>query len=472
VRAAGAARARGLLKNRRFVRLWIAQIISNLGDWAYLIAVEIGFAATLDSHQLVRVMALFLGVEGLTSAVVGLTIAGPIVDRYPRRTVMIVADLVRCLAVATLVLTSNPTWIHVVAVAATLGAFRSMFHPAMMATVPDIVDGDSIVVANGFLTSTFHLAIMIGPALGAGLVTLMGTTGAFALNSASFALSALLLLGLRLPGRARDPDDRFTPLADLREGATYLVRSKLARGIAIVMATVLMLLAGQGAFQIALVKEVLAPGGDKSAWAAILGGMTAAFGVGMVAGSLLAPWLSSRIRGWTLLVGALLVVTVAFVVVSHTSLVPVAIIAWACNGLAGGCVNVTYETMLQVGTPERFRGRVFATVESGSDGAYVVGAAIVAAIGASVSPSSALFVIGVCFLAVAGLAAVVIPRNAPMALPDGARSAAAKHAHEAQPGSAAADRPAPQPVAAAEPVSTPEPARPAGRASAAERLPD
>jgi MFS family permease len=415
-----------LLKNRRFVRLWIAQIISNLGDWAYLIAVEIGFAATLDSHQLVRAMALFLGVEGLTSAVVGLTISGPVVDRYPRRTVMIVADLMRCLAVGTLVLAHNPTWIHVVAVAATLGAFRSMFHPAMMATVPDIVDGESIVVANGWLTSTFHLAIMFGPALGAGLVRLMGTTGAFALNAATFAVSALLLLGLRLPARARDPGDRFTPLADLREGAAYLIRSKLARGIAIVMASVLMLLAGQGAFQIALVKEVLAPGGDAGQWAAILGGMTAAFGVGMVAGSLLAPWLSGRIRGWTLLVGALLVVTAAFVVVSRTSLVSVAIVAWACNGLAGGCVNVTYETMLQVGTPERFRGRVFATVESGSDGAYVVGAAIVAAIGASVRPSSALLVIAVCFLGVAGLTAVVIPRDAPMALrsdADGGRDA-------------------------------------------------
>jgi hypothetical protein len=254
----------------------------------------------------------------------------------------------------------------------------------------------------------------------------MGTTGAFALNAATFAVSALLLLGLRLPARARDPGDRFTPLADLREGAAYLIRSKLARGIAIVMASVLMLLAGQGAFQIALVKEVLAPGGDAGQWAAILGGMTAAFGVGMVAGSLLAPWLSGRIRGWTLLVGALLVVTAAFVVVSRTSLVSVAIVAWACNGLAGGCVNVTYETMLQVGTPERFRGRVFATVESGSDGAYVVGAAIVAAIGASVRPSSALLVIAVCFLGVAGLTAVVIPRDAPMALrsdADGGRDA-------------------------------------------------
>jgi MFS family permease len=422
LRSGGGARARALLRNRRFRRLWIAQIISNLGDWAYLLAVLIGFTATLAPHQLVRATAVFLGVEGLTSAAVGLTIAGPIVDRFPRRTVMIVADLVRCVAVATLVLAGSPTLLHVVAVAATLGAFRSLFHPAMMATLPDLVDGESIVVANGFMTSTFHLAIMVGPALGAGLVAAVGTTGAFALNAASFAVSALLLIGLRLPARSREGAGRFTPFADLREGAAYLIRTPLARGIAIVMASVLLLLAGQGAFQVALVRDVLAPAGDETARAAILGGMTAVFGIGMVVGSVVTPWLSGRFAGRTLLVGALLVVTVSFVVVSQTALVPVVLLAWACNGLAGGCVNVTYETMLQVGTPERLRGRVFATVESGSDGAYVVGAALVAALGAGVAPSAALFAIGACFLLVAVVAVFVIPRDVRMSVSEAAGS--------------------------------------------------
>ena len=421
VRSGGGARARALLRNRRFRRLWMAQIISNLGDWAYLLAVEIGFTSTLGPEQLVRAMAVFLGVEGLTSAVVGLTIAGPIVDRFPRRTVMIVADLVRCIAVATLVLTGSPTLFHVVVVAATLGAFRSLFHPAMMATLPDLVDGGSIVVANGFMTSTFHLAIMVGPALGAGLVAVAGTTGAFALNAASFGVSALLLLGLRLPARPRQAG-RFSPLVDLREGAAYLIRTPLARGIAIVMGSVLLLLAGQGVFQVALVKDVLAPGGDAAARAAILGGMTAMFGIGMVVGSVVTPWLSGRFSGRTLLVGALLVVTASCVVVSQTALVPVVLFAWACNGLAGGCVNVTYETMLQVGTPERLRGRVFATVESGSDGAYVVGAALVAALGAGLAPSTALLAIGGCFLAVAVVAALVIPRDARMSVSEPAGS--------------------------------------------------
>jgi MFS family permease len=406
-----------LLRNGRFLRLWLAQIVSNLGDWAYVLAVEIGFAASLAPDALVRATATFLGVEGLTSAVVGLTIAGPIVDRFPRRAVMVTADIARGLAVATLLLVHDPSLLHIVGVAATLGAFRSVFHPAMMASVPELVDGDSIVVANGLLTSTFHLAIMIGPAIGAALAVAVGPKGAFALNAATFAVSAALLLGLRIPSEpvAREP---FSPLADLREGAGYILRSRLARGIAVVMGLVLLLLAGQGPFQVALVRQVLAPTGDQSTWAIILGSMTTALGVGMVVGSIVTPWLSRRFAGRALLVGALATVAATFFVVSQTTLVPVVLAVWFCNGLAGGCVNVTYETMLQVGTPARFRGRVFATVESGSDGAYVLGAAIVAWLGASAPPDTAFLVVGVCFLAVALIAFGAVPADASMSLPE------------------------------------------------------
>lgn len=417
-RSSRRARSRGLLRNGRFLRLWMAQIVSNLGDWAYVLAVEISFASTLEANDLVRATAIFLGVEGLTSALVGLTIAGPIVDRFPRRAVMVIADIARCAAVATLIVVHDPSWLHVVGVAATLGAFRSVFHPAMMASVPELVDGESIVVANGLLTSTFHLAIMVGPALGAALVAAVGPSGAFVLNAGSFAVSALLLIGLRIPSEPSMSRERFSPLADLREGARYIARTKLARGIALVMGLVLLLLAGQGPFQVALVSQVLAPIGGRATWAVILGAMTTALGVGMVIGSAVTPLLSRRFAARTLLVGALVVVAVSFMLVSRTTVVPIILIAWLWNGLAGGCVNVTYETLLQVGTPSRFRGRVFATVESASDGAYVLGAAIVAWIGATASPETAFLVVGACFLVVAGIGLRAVPADASMALRD------------------------------------------------------
>jgi MFS family permease len=418
------ARARGVLRNHRFLRLWLAQIVSNLGDWAYILAVQISFASTLGADDnLVRATAIFLGVEGLTSAVVGLTIAGPIVDRFPRRAVMVTADIARCLAVATLFVVHDPTWIHVIGVAATLGAFRSVFHPAMMATVPDLVEGDAIVVANGLLTSTFHLAIMVGPALGAALVAAVGPSSAFVVNAASFAVSAVLLIGLRTPTpTSASPRERFSPLADLREGTSYIARSRLARGIALVMGMSLLLLASQSPFQVALVRHVLAPTGDQASWALILGAMTTTVGVGMVLGSALTPWLSRRFAGRTLLVGALLVIAVSFAVVSQAMLVPVVLIALCCNGLAGGCVNVTYETLLQVGTPPRLRGRVFATVESASDGAYVLGAAIVAGLCATAPPQDAFLVVGGCFLLIAVIAARVVPAAASMRMQEPATS--------------------------------------------------
>jgi MFS family permease len=405
-----------LLHNGKFLRLWLAQIVSNLGDWAYVLAVEVAFAASLGD-DLVRATAIFLGVEGLTSAVVGLTIAGPIVDRFPRRAVMVVADVARCAAVATLFL-AEPSWMHVIAVAATLGAFRSVFHPAMMASVPELVEGESIVLANGLLTSTFHLAIMVGPAVGAALVAASGSKAAFALNAATFALSATLLLGLKIPARSHEPNERFRPLADLREGATYIARSRLARGIAMVMALVLLLLAGQGPFQVALVRDVLAPRGDHTTWALILGAMTTSLGVGMVLGSAATPWLSRRFAGRTLLVVALIACAAALIVVSTTSIIAIVLAAWLCNGFAGGCLNVTYETLLQVGTPARFRGRVFATVESGSDGAYVLGAAAVAWLVATAAPETAFLLVGISFFVVELIAFVAIPPSASMTLTD------------------------------------------------------
>ena len=105
---------RVLMRNRRFMRLWTAQIISNLGDWAYSLAVAITFTATLQGGALVRAMATLLTVEGVTSTVVGLTIAGPIADRYPRARVMVVADVVRCAAVASLLLPNGLSWAHII----------------------------------------------------------------------------------------------------------------------------------------------------------------------------------------------------------------------------------------------------------------------------------------------------------------------------------------------------------------------
>jgi MFS family permease len=400
-----------LTHNRRFMRLWTAQIISNLGDWAYSLAVAITFTATLQGGALVRAMATLLTVEGVTSTVVGLTIAGPIADRYPRARVMVVADIVRCAAVASLLLPNGLSWTHIMVVAAVLGSFRSIFHPAMMSSVPTIVTGEELAVANGVLSATFHLAIMIGPAIGGVLVATIGADGAFVFNAASFGVSALLLIGLRLSGPARERPrvGRFTPLEDLVEGARFLWRSRVARGITVVMGSSLFLMAMQTAFQPAFVGEVLVPSADLTRRAEVIAAMVAMFGTGMVLGSVVGPALVHRVRPRLLFASATAVVGLAFATASQQHDIPVVVAAWAVAGLSGGIVNVLYETLLQVHTPDRFRGRVFAAVESVSDGAYVLGAAIVALFWTATTPSTALLRVALGFGVVSLLTLWLLP---------------------------------------------------------------
>ena len=403
-----------LLRNGRFRRLWAAQIVSNIGDWAYSLAVAITFTASLRGDTLVRAMATLLTVEGLTSTVVGLTIAGPIADRFPRARVMVVADVVRCAAVASLLVPNGLHWPHVVAVAAILGTFRSIFHPAMMASVPALVPPRDLAVANGLLSATFHLAIMVGPAIGGILVAMVGSNGAFAFNAASFAVSAVQLIGLRLPDRERSESgpDRFTPLVDLREGARFVFGSRIARTITLVMGLSLFLLAAQASFQLAFVGEVLSPTGDRSTRAVIIAAMVSAFGAGMVLGSVVAPWLSHRVAPRWLFATATAIVGIAFVSASQMQEVIPVVTAWGVAGLCGGIVNVLYETLLQVATPDKLRGRVFAAVESSSEGAYVLGAALVATLWAATDPTTALLVVGSGFVLVSVCCLLTLPPQA------------------------------------------------------------
>ncbi len=205
---------------------------------------------------------------------------------------------------------------------------------------------------------------------------------------------------------------RFTPLEDLVEGARFLWRSRVARGVTVVMGLSLFLMAMQTAFQPAFVGEVLVPSDDLAKRAEVIAAMVAMFGAGMVLGSVVGPALTHRVRPRLLFASATAVVGLAFATASRQHDIPVVVAAWGVAGLSGGIVNVLYETLLQVHTPDRFRGRVFATVESVSDGAYVLGAAIVALFWTATTPSTALLRVALGFGVVAILTLWLLPDQA------------------------------------------------------------
>jgi MFS family permease len=382
-----------LLRDRRFLRLWGAQVVSNVGDWAFVLAVAAALTARLDGADLARAMALVAASAVGPSALAGLLVAGSIADRFDRRRVMVVADLIRAGAVATLLLVPDPGILHVALVAVCLGLCQSVFQPSLMASLPHVVGKDQLVHANAVTTGTYHLSIMVGPAVGAILVATAGPASAFALNALSFVVSAALLARIPLGRAERAEADGWEPVRDLVEGARYIVRTPLTRGIAVVMGLALMLVAAKGPIEILVVRDRVTDG-SLGAVARALGVLTAAWGSGMVLGSLLAPAATAHASRERLLAAAAMVTGGCFLAANQLrSVLPVAAL-WLVAGAATGVANVAYETLLQERTPDGLRGRAFATTEAVQDLMYLAGALAIAAIGVggSFAPLGVAFV--------------------------------------------------------------------------------
>ena len=227
-RAGGASR-QGLLaplRQRDFRLLWTGMCASLLGDGAFIVALAWQVYQLSDAPTAMGVV----GVAMTVPTIVFLLIGGALSDRLDRRRLMLAADVARLLAAACLaVLTVTGTleiW-HVALLVAVYGTGQAFFAPAFDAIVPDLVPGDQLAQANALDQLIRPIALrMVGPALGGVLVGVFGAAAVFALDAASFGLSALALLLIRAPAGVRVPSDQSSLLGDLREGWQFVRRRR------------------------------------------------------------------------------------------------------------------------------------------------------------------------------------------------------------------------------------------------------
>jgi MFS family permease len=400
-----------VLRNRDFSRLWVAQGVSNLGDWVYALAVAAVLSQRSGGGELARTLSIVLVAQVAPSAIFGSLLAGPLVDRFSRRSLMVWADVARGAAVATLLATPEPSLAHFALVGAALGVSGSVFQPSLMATIPNVVGPGRVVAANALVAATYHGAVMIGPALGAFLVAETGARTAFAVNAASFGVSAVLIVGAHVPRTVREAG-RTTVRAvarDLADGARYVWRTPLVRGVLIVVSIVLVAAAAKTPLETLFVRDVLTEDAPFAERARVLGLVTTSWGLGMLLGSFAAPALARRWHRERLLTVAIAIVGTAVLVVSQATEFGTVLIAWLVAGSANALGNVSYETLLQERTPDEFRGRVFAATEAVLDSAYLAGVAAAAALGSLLPVSSAFAISAAVLFLAAALSRVLLP---------------------------------------------------------------
>lgn len=206
-------------------RLWSARTASQAGDVFATVALVLSVFDLTGSA---------LGVSAVVFAEIApvlllAPLAGTLVDRLPRVLVMVAADLWRgLLAAALIVVGDNVVAVYVIAFGLSVGA--GLFNPAANSALPTLVNDAELVVANSGIWTAAVLAQITHAPLAGILYTAFGAGPAFGINAASFAVSAALLTGLRLPAQPRPIQQRGF-LTDVLTGFRMLAGDRLLRAL-------------------------------------------------------------------------------------------------------------------------------------------------------------------------------------------------------------------------------------------------
>src|ERR1700691_6133018 len=180
--------------NRNFRRLWSAQIVSEIGDWFYTLAI---YSLLLQLTGKASSVALALVLQVLPQTFIG-PVAGVVTDRIRRKRVMIAADLARMVIVFLMIVvrTRSMVWfVYPLLFVETLMA--AFFEPARSSVIPNITEREDVILANTLSSATWSVNLLVGASIGGVVAALLGRDAVFILNALSFLASALLIRGMR-----------------------------------------------------------------------------------------------------------------------------------------------------------------------------------------------------------------------------------------------------------------------------------
>jgi MFS family permease len=276
------------LRDRDFRLLWTGMTASLVGDGVFLLALAWQVYQLSNAPTALSVVGVAVSIPHVLFLLVG----GVASDRVDRRRLMIVADLVRAAAMATLGLLATMgalhLW-HVMVLAAVYGGATAFFGPAFDAIVPDIVPAELLGAANSLDQFVRPAALRLaGPALGGWLIAAWGTGSAFLVDATTFVISAACVLLMRPAASALTRLERTsegrTPGAtvrEIREGFRF-VRSRIWLWGTLLAATLAYLLF-MGPVEVLLPYVVK---NDMGGGAGVLGWVFAMGGVGAIGGAI------------------------------------------------------------------------------------------------------------------------------------------------------------------------------------------
>lgn len=337
-----------LVKNRDFRLLFFASVISLAGDWFSFVAVA-GLVTELTGRP---GAAAFIYAATVLPVFLASPIAGAAADRFDRRRILVIADVARVpLALLLCVAAWQDSVVLAVAAVIALGIGASFHDPVASAATPNLVEPDDLATAQSLMGAVWGSMLLVGAGLGGVVAEVFGRQTAFAVDAATFAISALLVAAIRrLMQEGRETATRPGIGDAIRFAREHRLVSRLMFakvGVSSANGTVGLLPAfalRYGATSIAT------------------GLFFAARGLGALLGPILARWVAGAAPSARaiILVCGLSTVTYAgvYALVPTTTWFWLALVLVMLAHLGGGAQWSVSTYGLQVATPDHLRGRI------------------------------------------------------------------------------------------------------------------
>lgn len=342
--------------NANYRRLWLAQVVSNFGDWFGILAIYALIQQYSDSELL---LGLIIVVKTLSLAFSS-PFAGHITDRMNRRKLMIWCDIFRAVVVIgfLLIVSFQLLWLAYVLMAVQM-IFSAIFEPAKTSSIPNVTSSEELVFANILSAASWSFIFTTAMAIGGFATAWLGTDLVFIMNSATYLVSAVFIYRAVIPQTEMSAAEKHrtkNPLTGIFEGFQFLkenpavLRPTMAKGMftSCIGALVYLL--------ILIAEDVLLMGSIG------LGVLYAARGVGTGIGPVIGRRIFKEESSWVKAMGYCMVFAgISYAFVSGLeSIVWISLLVTSAH-LASGSNWVMSTVLLQRRAPDIFRGRVFST---------------------------------------------------------------------------------------------------------------
>ena len=387
-----------VFRNRSFRFLWAGQLVSGMGSALTTLAASILVFRITGS-------ALHVGLMLMSTAgptiLVGL-VAGVVVDRYDRKRILLLSDLVRAVLIGLIpwLIQFNIAWLY--AIVAASSAITQFFDSAHASVLPEVATEAELSAANSFMAISSIGSTTVGFAAAGMIASSTNINWAFYLDALSFLVSAFLIFITHIPAMPAIEDTSVAAIgANLRAGLRTVLDMPALRSLFMIVVPIFLIFGLQNSLYLPFAIKTL--GGTEFQF----GLQQAAEAVGIALGSLLMIRMADRIREGQWLV--LSYVLMAFVALAYSLswTMGAAIFLLGLSGFVNSPSFIGRQLVIQRSTPREMRGRVNSAFFVVRDVMFVVGMAMAGL--ADVINIRLLFLLSAVALLLAGASVALMP---------------------------------------------------------------